>query len=219
MNALVLVNGELYRPDILRERLRRETFDEVWGVDGGSRHADALGVRITTVIGDLDSLDEAELTALGGVEVLRFPADKNETDLELALLEAVARGAGKIVLTGMTGGRLDMTLSNLLLLAHPDLAGCRIEVWHGAQTARVLRPPGGEITGHPGDTVSLVPLAGDAGGIATEGLRYRLHDEPLSFGAARGLSNLMEAMTARVKLTQGLLLAVHTPAADDGREL
>jgi thiamine pyrophosphokinase len=218
VNALVLVNGELYRPDVLRERLRGETFDVVWGVDGGSRHAATLGVRVTTVIGDLDSLRPAELAALGNVERLTFPAAKDETDLELALVQAVRRGADRLVVAGALGGRLDMTLANLHLLAHPDLASCRVEVWHGDQTARLLRPPGGELKGNPGDTVSLVPLDGDAAGVTSHGLAYALRDQPLLFGAARGLSNVMLTATARVSLARGLVLAVHTPAGGKERD-
>jgi thiamine pyrophosphokinase len=218
MNALVLVNGDIYRPDVLRERLRRETFDAVWGVDGGARHAAALGVRVTAVIGDLDSLPPVDLAALGGVEVLKFPAAKDETDLELALVHAVRRGAGRLVIAGALGGRLDMTLANLHLLAHPDLEGCRVEVWHGHQTARALRPPGGEVQGNPGDILSLVPLAGDAAGVTTHGLEYALRGQLLFFGAARGLSNVMTTQTARVEVTQGLLLAVHTPAGEKWRD-
>ena len=217
MNALVLVNGELYRPDVLRERLRGETFDAVWGVDGGARHAGLLNVRVTTVIGDFDSLSAAELASLGGVEKLSFPARKDEMDLELALLEAVKRGAERVVIAGMMGGRLDMSLANLHLLAHPDLAGVRVEVWHGGESARVLRPPGGAIAGRPGDTVSLLPLEGDVTGITTRGLAYQLENQPLSFGAARGLSNIMETNEARVEFAAGLLLAVHAPA-EAGRE-
>lgn len=217
MNALVLANGELNRPDVLGDRLREETFDAVWGVDGGCRHAAALGVRVTTVIGDLDSLSVADLNALGDVEQITFPTHKNETDLELALIHAVRRGADRVVVVGAMGGRLDMTLANLHLLAHPMLAGCRVEVWHGNQTAWLLRPPSGEISGQPGDTISLLPLEGDAEGITTHGLEYTLHDQPLFYGAARGLSNTMVTGTVRVEITRGLVLAVHTPAGEKER--
>ena len=37
------------------------------------------------------------------------------------------------------------------------------------------------------------------------------HDENLTFGSTRGISNLMEKHTVHIKLTDGLLLAVHTP--------
>jgi thiamine pyrophosphokinase len=216
MKLLVLVNGEPYRPEVLRERLAAERFDGVFGVDGGSRHGASLGVHVTTVVGDLDSLSPDELAALGNIELLKFSKTKDEMDLELALVEAVKRGAERVVIAGMMGGRLDMSLGNLHLLAHPDLAGCRVEVWHGDQTAWAVRPPGEDIGGRPGDTLSLIPLAGDAVGITTRALAYPLRAETLGYGAGRGLSNVMESDTARVELAFGLLLVVHTPAAKGG---
>ena len=63
----------------------------------------------------------------------------------------------------------------------------------------------------PGDTVSLLPLGGDVSGITTEGLKYPLNNEELTFGPARGISNRLEKPSAHVKLSKGLLLAVHTP--------
>ena len=69
------------------------------------------------------------------------------------------------------------------------------------------------IRGQPGDTVSLIPLAGDVHILATAGLAWPLRDEWLRFGPARGISNVMETAEARVTITSGSLLCIHT----DGR--
>lgn len=211
MKALVLTNGELYRPDILRNRVRAEEFDLVLAADAGARHARTLNTHLDAIIGDMDSIAGPGRQDTGNIERFSYPAEKNETDLELALLHARERGAGRIVVVGALGGRLDMTIANILLMAHPGLRSCRVEVWHGSQTAWLIKPPGEDIAGHPGDTVSLIPLGGDASGITTEGLKYSLEQARLTFGAARGISNLLERPPARVRLSEGLLLAVHTP--------
>ncbi len=210
MKALILVNGELYKPDVLRSRISAETFDLVLGADGGARHAAAFDVTLDAVIGDMDSLPY--LTPPGiAPEFISYPAEKDETDLGLALLYVREQGADRIVMVGVMGGRMDMTVANIMLLTHAGLSSCRIEVWHGEQTGWVIRPPGGDITGHPGDTVSLIPLGGDVSGITAEGLKYPLNSEELTFGPARGISNRLEKPSAHVKLSKGLLLAVHTP--------
>ncbi len=210
MKALILVNGELYKPDVLRSRISAETFDLVLGADGGSRHAAAFNVPLDAVIGDMDSLPDLAPPGIAP-EFISYPAEKDETDLELALLYAGEQGADQIVMVGVMGGRMDMTIANIMLLTHASLSSCRIEVWHGEQTGWVIKPPGEEISGHPGDTVSLIPLGGDASGITTEGLKYPFKDEELTFGPARGISNLLEKPSARIKLSEGLLLAIHTP--------
>ncbi|HEY90791.1 MAG TPA: thiamine diphosphokinase [Dehalococcoidia bacterium] len=210
MKALLLANGDLFQPDILRSRIRSESFDMVIGVDGGSQYADTLGVTLDAIIGDLDSLSDSEQQGSSNTEYISYPREKDETDLELALLYAAEQGAKHIAMVGVMGGRMDMTISNILLIAHADLNECKVEVWHGGQTGWVIRPPGGDISGHRGDTVSLIPLGGNASGITTVGLKYPLKDATLTSGIARGISNLLERTSAHVELSEGLLLAVHT---------
>jgi thiamine pyrophosphokinase len=163
-------------------------------------------------VGDLDSLLPETLAHFtrAGTLIERHPVHKDETDLELALLGAVRQGAECILLAGALGGRLDMTLSSVLLLTHPLLRQVRVELWEAQRTTWLLRPPGEGIQGQPGDTLSLLPLAGDATGLQTEGLAYPLRDETLFFGQTRGLSNVFAAPLARIQLSGGLLLAVHT---------
>lgn len=211
MKALILVNGELHKPDVMRGRVCAEVFDLVFGADGGAGHAHTLNVTLDAIVGDLDSLPDSGQSDTANVERISYPADKDETDLELALLYAQERGADRIVVVGAIGDRMDMTIANVLLLAHPGLSSSRIEVWHGEQTGWLIRPPGEDIYGNVGDTLSLIPLAGDASGVTTRGLKHPLKDGKLSTGPARGISNLLEAPSAHVGLSEGLLLAVLTP--------
>jgi len=212
-HAIVLANGEIQDADELRERLAGISSGAlVLAANGGSRHVQALGLTPDLVIGDLDSISPAlrEQFEAQGVAVRQAPARKDETDLELALLHAAAQGAEQIVVVGALGGRLDMTLANILLMTHPALGSTHIELWTGSQTAWLIRPPGADVRGQPGDTLSLVPLAGDAIGVTTHGLEYPLADDVLVFGPARGVSNVITAPGARVELREGLLLAIHT---------
>jgi thiamine pyrophosphokinase len=211
VKALILANSELYLPDVLRSRISAQAFDLVLGADGGALYADALDVTLDAIIGDLDSLSDLGQGGISNTEFVSYPAEKDETDLELALLHAETRGADQIVMVGAIGGRMDMTIASIMLMTRAGLGSCRVEVWHGEQTGWVIKPPGEDISGHPGDTISLIPLGGDASGITTRGLKYSLNEGTLSFGPARGISNLLETASAHVKLSEGLLLAVHTP--------
>jgi thiamine pyrophosphokinase len=216
MRALILVNGELEPPDLLRRRIRAAEFNLVLGADAGARHGATLDVTLDAVIGDFDSLPDSVRREIGNAEFITYPPEKDETDLELALLYAAQQGADHIVLAGAMGGRLEMSLANVLLLAHDSLRARRIEVWHGAQTGWLIKPPGEPVTGRPGDTLSLIPLGGAAGGVTTQGLKYPLNEATLAVGTTRGISNQLEITDAYVALTAGLLLAVHTPG--DGAE-
>jgi thiamine pyrophosphokinase len=211
--AIVLTNGRMEDSATIRSRLEDRTEDIVIAADGGSVHAETLGLTLHAVIGDLDSLNEERVAALSakGVYIQSSPSEKDETDLELALIYAVEQGADEIVLLGSFGGRMDMSITNLLLLTHPQLANIHIEVWHGNQTAWIIRPPGDEIQGKADDTVSLIPLNGEAKGVTTRNLSYPLHHETLSASLSRGVSNVLTSDEASVSLQEGILLAVHTP--------
>ncbi|HYO88965.1 MAG TPA: thiamine diphosphokinase, partial [Candidatus Limnocylindrales bacterium] len=163
------------------------------------------------VIGDMDSITAADLQRLerAGAQVLRSPVEKDETDLELALLYAAGQGVEHLRVFGAMGDRLDQTISNLYLLALPALAGRDARIVAGRQEAFLL-PAHGVIEGAPGDTVSLLPLNGTVHGVTTEGLHYPLRDEDLVFGPARGVSNVMTGTRARVTTGGGVLLVLHT---------
>lgn len=210
MNVLILANGELYGTDVLRKRIAGEVFDLVIGVDGGSRYASELNITVDVIVGDMDSISSHEYLRNKNARFIPYPAEKDETDLELALSYALEQGPGRIVVIGAMGGRMDMTISNIQLIAFASSAACRIEVWHGNQTGWVLQPPGEDIRGSPGDTISLIPVGGNAVGIITSGMKYPLNDETLTM-APRGVSNRIENQPAHVAFSEGLLLVVHTP--------
>ena len=212
MRAVVFANGELPDAQGARDLLRPD--DLIIAADGGTRHALATGVIPDMIIGDLDSLlanDRARVEAAGS-RIISFSPRKDETDLELALRQAEREGATEIVIFAALGGRLDQTIANLLLLALPELNGIDVRVVAGAQEAFLIHDGHGEtvVAGRPGDTVSLIPLGGDAVGVTAEGLEWSLHEDTLRFGPARGVSNVLVAQQARVRVQQGLLLCVVT---------
>jgi thiamine pyrophosphokinase len=212
MRAIIFANGELSDPSGVQDVLRPD--DLIIAADGGTRHALAAGVSPHIVIGDLDSLspDMQAQVESAGARVVHFSPYKDETDLELALLHAAQGGATEIIILAALGGRLDQTIANLLLLTLPELQGIDVRIVEGHQAAFLIHAgdDGVPIVGQPGDTVSLIPLRGDAEGVTAEGLEWSLHDDTLRFGPARGVSNVLTAGQARVRIRQGLLLCVVT---------
>ncbi len=213
MRAVIFANGTFNDPQQARESLH--TDDLIIAVDGGTHHAWACDVDPQVVIGDLDSLtpDEQERLRAGRAKVINFSPHKDKTDLELALLHAASQGIDEIVILAALGGRLDQTIANLLLLTLPELVDRDVRVVQGAQRVFVIRSEV-LIEGHPGDTVSLIPLGGDALGVTAQGLKWSLDDETLRFGPARGVSNVLRDRQALVRVRRGLLLCVVTHASE-----
>lgn len=210
--GLVFANGDLNDGPAIRAALKTAESPLVIAADGGLRHAQALGLHPDIIIGDMDSADPAMLdqAAQGGTALLSYPTHKDETDLELALITAVQRGCDLIRVIGAIGGRLDQTISNVYLLALPELVECDVRLVSGTQTMWLAYPGMTPLTAAPNDTLSLVPLAGEVTNIVTEGLAYPLRGETLKFGPARGVSNVFLSTEARVTFESGLLLIVHT---------
>ena len=207
--AIVFAGNQPVAPSV-REWL--PTDADVIAADSGLRVADALGVHVRHLVGDFDSADPAavEAAVASGTTIDRHPAEKDATDLELALHAAVQRGARRVVVVDGGGDRLDHLLGNLLLMASDAFVGVQFEAFCG--TARILLARGGDppvtIGGELGSFVTLLPVGGPALGISTRGLRYRLSGEDLLPGTTRGISNELGAHTGSVQLEAGALLVV-----------
>jgi thiamine pyrophosphokinase len=209
LRAVIFANGLL--ADLAWARAALQPADLLIAADGGAKHLQALGLAPQDLIGDLDSLSTTELDALvaAGCRIIRHPARKDFTDLELAIRHAFAAGASEILLLGALGNRWDQTLANLLLAASEQYEQAPIRLLDGPQELQALR--GGRsltLRGLAGDTLSLIPLFGDARGVTTHNLEYPLHDETLTFGSTRGVSNVLLDEEAVVSLREGLLMCV-----------
>jgi thiamine pyrophosphokinase len=214
--VVLFVNGDLPAPDRVRDQITGD--DILIAVDGGLRHLECLGLTPDLVIGDLDSIDEAQLKLHRnqGVEIRKFPVDKNETDLELALNAACDLNPDSIWVVAALGGRLDQTLANIYLLTRLDLAEYDMRLIDGHTQVFLIRDSA-VIQGEIGQRVSLLPLNGPAVGTSTQGLLYPLLDETLYPDKTRGLSNQMVAPTVTISLQSGLLLCIHTTTQNQER--
>jgi thiamine pyrophosphokinase len=210
--AVLFANGEMRNPAMVKEMLQPPDF--LVCVDGGLRHLQRLGLRPDLLVGDLDSISAGDVLELERehVPIQRYPVDKDETDLELALLAVLKEGYRTLRLVGALGGRLDQTLGNLFLLTLPALSGCDIRMEDGVEEAFIIRSRE-TVLGQPGDIVSLLPLAGSVTGVVTRGLRYPLHAETLWFDRTRGISNVLLEQQAVIEVASGVLLAIHTRSA------
>lgn len=210
MKVVVAASGELDPSD--RTWLRGA--DLVIAADGGAASLDRLGLRPDLMVGDLDSVDATlvEHLAAAGTRIERHPVDKDASDTELAVEAAFEAGAHAVVILGAMGGRrLDHELANLLLLADPALAGRDLRAVRGGTVARAIHAGERLVLGaEPGNLVTLLPVGGDARGVTTEGLRWRLDEAVLRLGRSRGLSNEVIGEPASVRIDEGTLIVIET---------
>ena len=214
LHALVVAGGQ--RPS---RALKNALPDHhlVVAADSGLDNARELNLRVTHVVGDMDSVDPDSLAEAerDGAVVQRVPHDKDQVDTELAILFARTLGATAITLITAGGGRLDHQLGVLSALTHPILNGCEVHALWDLARVRVLNgPDSATITGEPNSLVGLVAMNGVARGITTEGLRWALTDEDLESHSTRGVSNELIAGQATIEVRSGHLFVIQPHAHD-----
>ena len=177
----------------------------VIAADSGFDHARRLGVKVDLLVGDLDSISAAGLGLAGEIE--QHPTDKNATDLAIALDAAARKGPSQVIVVGGSGGRIDHFLANAALFTASAYSELELTWLPGNAAVHVVRDRI-ELSGSPGDIVSLLPYGGPARGVTTVGLRWPLIGAELGPGTSLGVSNQMIESTATVELVDGVLLAI-----------
>jgi thiamine pyrophosphokinase len=206
MKCLIITAGAPPSNDLIEAH--SQNADMIIGVDGAADTLIKHALWPDVLVGDFDSADRADVEKIeaAGAKLVRLPPQKNETDTEVAVNLALESGADDIVILGALGLRLDHALGNLALLikAYRNGAHCRIiDEMHEITVAHGEY----ELHGRIGQTVSLLPMAGDATVTAT-GLVYPLDDLVLRCDAARGISNIIAESPARLRVSGGYALII-----------
>lgn len=204
--ALILGSGE----DVPRHPPARDWAETlIVCADGGAGLAKQWGLSPHLILGDLDSVDRETLAYWQGrsVPVQSVPAEKDETDLELAVNFALERRVEQITLIGAWGSRLDHALGNLELLYRLAKVGIANELLTRDQRL-IAFTSSLEAQVRTGSYVSLVPLTPVVQGVRTYGLAYPLQGQDLTKGNTLSISNRAQGDEIKVELSGGVLLAV-----------
>jgi len=204
-HVVVLAGGDPVQPPLPRPLAPAE---EVIAADSGYATAAVLGLTVDRLVGDLDSIEGTQLAAArsAGITVEQHPADKDRTDLALALDAVVADGPARVTVVGGHGGRLDHLLANVALLASETYATLRITGLLGPAVVTVIRDRE-RLATEPGEVVTLLAMHGPADGVTTDGLAFALEDARLEAGSSRGVSNRCTG-AASVSVRRGALVAI-----------
>lgn len=205
--AVVFANGDLPHPQAIRKVLL--PGDVFFAADAGASHLLRLGLLPKMVIGDLDSLSESELKDLqaAGVHIMRYPQDKDLTDLELTINKILEEGFQRILIVAALGGRLDMTLCNINLMIRPDLLDLDVRMDDGVEQLRFIQNRT-SIQGRVGDTLSLIPWGGAVEKVTTTGLRWPLKNAYLALSETMTVSNELMTDQAEISVGSGCLLCI-----------
>ncbi len=184
----------------------------VIAADGGYEYClESVGVP-DLAVGDFDSLGYIPK----GVKVLVYPPEKDDTDLGIAIKEALARGCEELYIFGATGGRLDHTVASLQWLL--SLAKRGISAFLFGQGFTATATAGGLLfpDSYRG-TVSVFAVGGECRGVTLSGLRYKLEGATLSPDMPLGVSNEFTGEEAEISCQEGILLILWQDNLDKPR--
>ncbi|NCA98704.1 MAG: thiamine diphosphokinase [Clostridia bacterium] len=229
---VIVLSGQIASEDGFCELIRRQ--DLLICADGGARHLHRIGRLPDRLVGDLDSIDPADLAWIEQhqVPIVRFPSVKDETDAELAVeasLELLCEKKGlaretlspadvELIFLAVLGGRPDHVLANQLMAVKLAEHGFSVLLSDGqSRMIPVVGPaqlhvpaPARQATDW---AISAIPVSPVITGLSYTGLQYPLHNATLERGSCRGVSNRpADGQPIEVNLESGALLIILTPA-------
>lgn len=198
------MNGTCYivgSGDFTKAGLERHPGDLIIAADGGYRSLSALGLTPDLLAGDFDSLGYVP----DGVPILRFPREKDDTDMGISLRYGRDKGYRRFRIYGGSGSRPDHFLANLQMLAGAARDGLDIALI--CPGFSVLALCGGTVTlSRPAGTVfSVFSAGGTAAGVSIENAKYSLSDAALTDSFPLGVSNEFTGGDVTVSVKDGTL--------------
>ena len=205
--VLVVCGSPVVASAVLLRQLAGEC-DHIVAVDRGLDALLGAGLGCDVYVGDADTVSEegrALVDAAVDFEVERHDPYKDYTDLALALDAVCRRWPGaEVVATCATGGRPDMALSVLGLLA--DYTDAPVWIEEDKVTARILhQDESWTIEGSEGKTFSIIAMAPNTE-ISEHGLEWELDHASLGLLADTGISNVVRS-TAKIQVHSGTAIA------------
>ena len=184
--CVILAAGPVDEPDRLRPLLRAD--DWFIAADGGWKLAQALGVSVSLLVADFDSL-AFRADAADGAELLRLPAEKDWTDTMASAMAGFRRGYRELLLLGGTGGRLDHTVANFAVLYYLLRRGARAVMADTHNRVELKLPGSYRLEPEEGYKFSLFPYAGEVTGLTERQVYYPLDNATLTPDNPLGVSN------------------------------
>lgn len=207
--VLILAGGDATSPETSADLPQA---DLVVAADSGYDAAVDLGLRVDVLVGDMDSLRDADIP--DHVVVERHSPEKDATDLELALELVSRESPARVVVVGGSGGRLDHELAIAALLCSERWVAIDEIDWRSDRGWAYVVRHRRLLHGDAGATVTLLAVGGDAEDVTTRGLKWDLDRETLFAGSTRGVSNVITGPVADIRVGSGALLVVFPDPID-----
>lgn len=209
MNVAIVSGGKAPSEKLIREYLNKVDF--IIAADKGSECLYNYGIKADLLVGDFDSANKEILDIIKGqiAEVLEFPPEKDYTDTEIAIMEAIKRGAKNIYLFGATGSRIDHMLGNIGLLLTTKKKGVYLELIDDNNRI-YLGHTGMKIFGEYGENIGFHALSDKVKNLKITGAKYSLDGYDMGLLDPRAICNEFIDNPIEISYDEGELLILHS---------
>ena len=204
MRAFVFGGGEIF-PEYIEEKAQSD--DIVICADSGYKNALSMGVNVDVLVGDFDSLKDIPN---GNFELVRVPAEKDQTDTQLAVDIAVERGADEIFIICSTSGRADHALSAMAILERLWDKRIPATIVNGQNRIRFMRDSGTIIVRSAYRYFSVITLDRVAKRVSIEGGKYPLVKKDIMRGEQFAVSNEIVKNAALITVKKGSVYIIES---------
>ena len=212
MNNILIISGGSFKRERTEDYLKSKNFDFIIAADSGGEYAASLGLRPDLLIGDMDSVSKETIEALenAGSTVNEFEPEKDATDFDLALQKAASLKPEKITVVGLTGNRLDHTLTSFYCALKVFKEGIDCEIID-SNNRIYFKDNDFEIerSKQYGDFVSLVPVT-ESVTVSIKGMRYSLEERKVYSGESLCQSNEITDEKAVIKIKDGVVAVIES---------
>ena len=211
MRGLIVTGGSI-DDDFACEVIKNGGYDVIMAADAGMTFLYHNHIIPDIIVGDFDSVDQEILSYFkerARIEFCQLNPQKDDTDTEFAVYDAISRGVKRLTILGATGSRLDHVLANIGLLGIGLTHDVTMELIDSHNRMRMISGPLSIRKNEQfGDYVSLIPVTGKVEHVTLEGFKYNLTDFTMGGFNSLGVSNEIVDDEAHISFSEGILLVV-----------
>ena len=210
MKVCIILNGEIKNYDKTKKIIIKEDYDFIIAADGGCNHLYKMNIMPNYIIGDLDSIDNdlIEYYKVQHVIFKTYPSKKDETDSQICIYLAKELNATQIDFYGALGGRIDHTLANIGLMHYVRQMNIIPRIITSEEEITIIKNEEVILKGKKGDTISIIPIMGDASNVTLNKLEYPLNNAKMNYLSSLGISNVMLEDECSIKTEDGYALII-----------
>jgi thiamine pyrophosphokinase len=213
MRGLIITGGSI-QDGFACEIIKNGGFDLITAADSGMDFLYRNHIIPDIIVGDFDSADSNSLDYFreqSRVEFCRLNPEKDDTDTEFAIRDAISRGVTELTILGATGNRIDHVLSNVALLGIGIENDVGIEIVDAHNRIRMVNQSMVISKKEQfGTYISLIPCSEKVTNLTLTGFKYNLTDFTLEGYTSLGISNEIVDDVAEIIFKNGILLVVES---------